>query len=88
MRKRLRVEDNDDGTVEIFDGDQWKAHMSKEHLEAMQLEFKRIVTPRKPVGTPSPIVPGIAKVGRNDPCPCGSGRKFKKCCYAGSTMRR
>ncbi len=20
-------------------------------------------------------------VGRNDPCPCGSGRKFKKCCY-------
>jgi methionyl aminopeptidase len=21
-----------------------------------------------------------AKVGRNDPCPCGSGRKFKKCC--------
>src|SRR5262245_33214789 len=23
------------------------------------------------------------KVGRNDPCPCGSGRKFKKCCGAG-----
>ena len=23
--------------------------------------------------------PGL-KVGRNDPCPCGSGRKFKKCC--------
>lgn len=22
------------------------------------------------------------KVGRNDPCPCGSGRKFKKCCGA------
>jgi uncharacterized protein len=22
----------------------------------------------------------IGKVGRNDPCPCGSGRKFKKCC--------
>lgn len=21
-----------------------------------------------------------AKIGRNDPCPCGSGRKFKKCC--------
>ncbi len=24
----------------------------------------------------------IAKVGRNDPCPCGSGQKFKKCCGA------
>ena len=22
------------------------------------------------------------KVGRNDPCPCGSGKKFKKCCLA------
>ena len=25
-----------------------------------------------------------AKVGRNEPCPCGSGRKFKKCCGAAS----
>lgn len=24
----------------------------------------------------------VAKVGRNDPCPCGSGKKFKKCCGA------
>jgi len=23
------------------------------------------------------------KVGRNDPCPCGSGKKFKKCCGSG-----
>jgi len=23
---------------------------------------------------------GILKPGRNDPCPCGSGRKFKACC--------
>ena len=22
----------------------------------------------------------VAKVGRNEPCPCGSGKKFKKCC--------
>lgn len=22
----------------------------------------------------------IGKIGRNDPCPCGSGKKFKKCC--------
>jgi uncharacterized protein len=27
-----------------------------------------------------------AKVGRNDPCPCGSGRKFKKCCGAQGTL--
>jgi len=23
---------------------------------------------------------GGRRVGRNDPCPCGSGRKFKRCC--------
>jgi SEC-C motif-containing protein len=22
----------------------------------------------------------VAKIGRNDPCPCGSGKKYKKCC--------
>lgn len=27
------------------------------------------------------IVRRSAQVGRNDPCPCGSGKKFKKCCY-------
>jgi hypothetical protein len=25
-------------------------------------------------------------VGRNDPCPCGSGKKFKKCCYGKETL--
>jgi len=29
-----------------------------------------------------PFVRSEPKVGRNDPCPCGSGRKFKKCCGA------
>ncbi|MGK9175475.1 YecA family protein [Yokenella regensburgei] len=34
--------------------------------------------PQQPV-VQQPVVNGI-KVGRNDPCPCGSGRKFKSCC--------
>jgi len=25
-----------------------------------------------------------ARIGRNDPCPCGSGKKYKKCCGAGT----
>jgi hypothetical protein len=29
---------------------------------------------------PAPILRTEKKVGRNDPCPCGSGKKFKKCC--------
>ena len=30
--------------------------------------------------TPLPFVDPFKGVGRNDPCPCGSGKKFKKCC--------
>jgi preprotein translocase subunit SecA len=30
----------------------------------------------------APIRRDTPKVGRNDPCPCGSGRKYKKCCGA------
>ena len=36
-------------------------------------DVERLLTPRATV-TDKP------KVGRNDPCPCGSGLKFKKCC--------
>jgi hypothetical protein len=30
----------------------------------------------------SPYVNPLRDVGRNDPCPCGSGKKYKKCCLA------
>ena len=39
-----------------------------------------------PAGMPPPGMPGAPacsaapSVGRNDPCPCGSGKKYKKCC--------
>jgi len=32
------------------------------------------------VGKQKTVQRGV-KVGRNDPCPCGSGKKYKKCCY-------
>jgi preprotein translocase subunit SecA len=28
----------------------------------------------------TPIKKSTTKVGRNDPCPCGSGKKYKHCC--------
>jgi len=37
-------------------------------------EFKEMAIP------PTPRQKMKMKVGRNDPCPCGSGLKFKKCC--------
>jgi hypothetical protein len=37
--------------------------------------------PGSPIGSGSAAV-SAPKVGRNDPCPCGSGAKYKKCCMA------
>ena len=31
----------------------------------------------------NPYLREIPKVGRNEPCPCGNGKKFKKCCGRG-----
>lgn len=36
--------------------------------------------PEKPAHSIGTVVRDTPKVGRNDPCPCGSGKKFKKCC--------
>jgi hypothetical protein len=30
----------------------------------------------------------MARIGRNDPCPCGSGKKYKKCCLPKENQRR
>ena len=37
-----------------------------------------------PTQKPSPVK-AAKKVGRNDPCPCGSGKKYKKCCGANNS---
>jgi hypothetical protein len=35
--------------------------------------------------SPVPLSRSAPKVGRNDPCPCGSGKKYKKCCEGKAT---
>src|SRR4029077_1024120 len=36
--------------------------------------------PPAPAPRTDPAAAAGQKVGRNDPCPCGSGKKYKKCC--------
>ena len=64
-------------------------------LSAMPKTGMKRVEVAKPVstGAPSsksspkkPVVNKTQKVGRNDPCPCGSGKKYKKCCGAGTNF--
>lgn len=37
---------------------------------------------------PEPYRRAEPRIGRNDPCPCGSGRKFKKCCQNNPAQER
>jgi SWIM/SEC-C metal-binding protein len=43
-------------------------------------DIERLLSPPAPT-TKAPT----QSVGRNDPCPCGSGQKFKKCCSGPAT---
>jgi len=45
--------------------------------------FDAAVEGRRPGERQGPIVRETPKVGRNEPCPCGSGKKYKKCCGRG-----
>ena len=48
---------------------QWEALFSKEKRKEIQKQWRD-----------SKMVVNENKVGRNDSCPCGSGKKYKKCC--------
>ena len=53
----------------LYELPQWNEIFSEEELKALYKEQKESTTIRKE-----------KKIGRNDPCPCGSGKKYKKCC--------
>jgi len=48
-------------------------------VRALAPAYRERLRPGGGVRTP-PLKRGAAPIGRNDPCPCGSGKKFKKCC--------
>lgn len=76
---------------QFADPDGWDSLEGKDHREIRVLQ-ERIAPAARAIHaywlarrTPpdtggSTHVRPAAKVGRNDPCPCGSGKKFKKCC--------
>jgi preprotein translocase subunit SecA len=52
----------------------------REQERRQRLREKALVFSAPPKEAPTPVVKKAAeKVGRNDPCPCGSGKKYKKC---------
>ena len=55
----------------LYELPQWDTLLSEEKRKQIYKEQKRSTTVVKD-----------SKIGRNDPCPCGSGKKYKKCCGA------
>ena len=53
------------------------------HLSSNETEENAHSHSQKSIELPKPIKRELPRVGRNDPCPCGSGKKFKKCCGQG-----
>jgi uncharacterized protein YecA (UPF0149 family) len=53
----------------LYNISEWEGILSKERRDEITKQYKK-----------SKIVIKEDKVGRNDPCPCGSGKKYKKCC--------
>ena len=53
----------------LYELPQWEKIFDEETRKRLYREQKQSGTIRK-----------AKKIGRNDPCPCGSGKKYKKCC--------
>ena len=79
----FRIQVPDEMDAERLDdalSDRWKPS-AQTHSDASAYETE---ADQGPIGSnqeaPQPIKREAPKVGRNDPCPCGSGKKYKKCC--------
>ena len=70
--EEVKVEEPKAEEIIVIESDK----LIKEAIDEMQQDKPRPKKQRAPVKQPEKIV----KVGRNDPCPCGSGKKYKKCC--------
>lgn len=57
----------------LYTLDEWDNVLSKEKRDEITKQYKR-----------DKIYVNDNKIGRNDSCPCGSGKKYKKCCGAAS----
>lgn len=69
----VRNEHRAEEVSSIFNKNGWRFIIGIEPDKPEDIsDLEKLLNPPKPVQS--------VKIGRNDPCPCGSGRKYKKCC--------
>jgi hypothetical protein len=79
----------DDQSEWVTEADEWaETQAIHDHLGISPADIEKI-RQMKPIDIPvnghqdstnEPVAAAGVKPGRNDPCPCGSGKKYKKCC--------
>ncbi len=85
-----KPEENTEPTAEIETETETEKEISEEDIKKAAGKFMEREQVAKPTstnmdstaGSINRTVRGVKKIGRNDPCPCGSGKKYKKCCGA------
>jgi SEC-C motif domain protein len=84
---RLKVHAHELGTqpdTAFVDFSAYFVEEDGEHVIQEKSEFHRVdgqwLYSRAVRMGPAPIKSALPKIGRNDPCPCGSGKKYKQCC--------
>jgi uncharacterized protein len=91
---RLGTDDGLELTLRDEDGERWLEAIIPSLVKIHAFWLERRQSARDPrglrTGAPpprarQPVVHATPKIGRNDPCPCGSGKKYKKCCGAPSS---
>ena len=78
------TEEHDTGVVEfqaLYADKEGKDYLHHEISTFKKIDGNWYYDDGQIVGT-GPLKRTTPKVGRNEPCPCGSGKKFKKCCGA------
>ena len=70
---RVQNEKRAEEIAPVFDKNGWQFILGIEPDKPEDIsDLEKLLNPPKPVQA--------VKIGRNDPCPCGSGKKYKKCC--------
>ena len=79
---RVQTQARAEEMLSICDLHGWKVIVGLEPDQDEDVsDVERLLHPPEPAKA-------AARHGRNDPCPCGSGRKYKKCCGANAPVSR
>ena len=58
---------------------QQRAALQRQKMQLQHEQISALANDQEAPAQQAPLVREGRKVGRNDPCPCGSGKKYKQC---------